>query len=275
MFLTICVVVFVFLVAPILVIVPLSFNADTYFTFSDAMLRLDPKGFSLRWYREVFDPASGPGTQASQWGAAAWNSVAIAVPSTLLATSLGTLAALGLSRPQMPMRRALMAILISPMVVPIVITAAGMLFFYSKLGLAYTYSGLVLAHATLGTPFVVITVTATLLSLDQSQVRASLSLGASPIYTFFKVILPLIYPGVITGALFALMTSLDEVVVILFMANQDQFTVPQLMWSGIRQEITLSILAVATLTLCVSVLLLLSVELLRRRNERLRGIRLT
>ena len=271
-FLGLCSLIFLFLVAPILVVVPLSFNAGTYFTFSDAMLRLDPDAFSLRWYREIFDPPNRPGLQGNEWFIAAKNSLFIATLASLVATALGTVAALGLSRPEMPLRRAITAVLISPLIVPIVITAAGMLFFYSTLGLAYTFPGLILAHAALGTPFVVITVTATLSGQDPAFVRASLSLGASPIYTFFKVTVPLILPGVITGALFAFVTSLDEVVVVLFMSAQEHVTVPRLMWGGIRQEITLTILAVATIMIVLSIFLLLTVELLRRRNERLRGL---
>ena len=272
-FLVLCALVFLFLVAPLVVIIPLSFNAGTYFTFSDAMLRLDPDAFSLRWYAEIFDPPNRPGVQGNEWFVAAWNSFFIAVIASAIATALGTVAALGLSRPEMPFRRALTALFLAPMVVPIVITAAGVFLFYSKLDLAYTYTGLILAHAALGTPFVVITVTAALTGLDASHVRASLSMGASPVTTFRRITVPLIAPGVITGALFAFFTSVDEVVVVLFMSAQDQITIPRLMWGGIRQEITLTILAVATIMILLSVCLLLMVEWLRRRNERYRGIR--
>ena len=272
-FLVLCALVFLFLVAPLVVIIPLSFNAGTYFTFSDAMLRLDPDAFSLRWYAEIFDPPNRPGVQGNEWFVAAWNSFFIAVIASAIATALGTVAALGLSRPEMPFRRALTALFLAPMVVPIVITAAGVFLFYSKLDLAYTYTGLILAHAVLGTPFVVITVTAALTGLDASHVRASLSMGASPVTTFRRITVPLIAPGVITGALFAFFTSVDEVVVVLFMSAQDQITIPRLMWGGIRQEITLTILAVATIMILLSVCLLLTVEWLRRRNERYRGIR--
>lgn len=272
-FLVLCALVFLFLVAPLVVLIPLSFNAGTYFTFSDAMLRLDPDAFSLRWYAEIFDPPNRPGVQGNEWFVAAWNSFFIAVIASAIATALGAVAALGLSRPEMPFRRALTALFLAPMVVPIVITAAGVFLFYSKLDLAYTYTGLILAHAVLGTPFVVITVTAALTGLDASHVRASLSMGASPVTTFRRITVPLIAPGVITGALFAFFTSVDEVVVVLFMSAQDQITIPRLMWGGIRQEITLTILAVATIMILLSVCLLLTVEWLRRRNERYRGIR--
>ena len=264
-FRTICGLIFFFLIAPLIVIIPLSFNAVPFFTFTPEMLALDPAGYSLQWYQDFFSNEN--------WHGAVRNSVFIAVFATLIATTLGTIGALGLSRSQMPYKSAVMAILISPMIVPLIISAAGMYFFYSKLGLASTHLGVILAHAALGTPFVVITVTATLVGFDQSLVRAAYTLGASPTVTFFKVIVPLILPGVISGALFAFITSFDEVVVILFVGSYEQRTIPWQMFSGIREQISPTILAVATLLIIVSILLLTSLELIRRRGERLRGIR--
>jgi putative spermidine/putrescine transport system permease protein len=264
-FRTICGLIFFFLIAPLIVIIPLSFNAVPFFTFTPEMLALDPAGYSLQWYQDFFSNEN--------WHGAVRNSVFIAVFATLIATTLGTIGALGLSRSQMPYKSAVMAILISPMIVPLIISAAGMYFFYSKIGLASTHLGVILAHAALGTPFVVITVTATLVGFDQSLVRAAYTLGASPTVTFFKVIVPLILPGVISGALFAFITSFDEVVVILFVGSYEQRTIPWQMFSGIREQISPTILAVATLLIIVSILLLTSLELIRRRGERLRGIR--
>jgi putative spermidine/putrescine transport system permease protein len=263
-FRTICGLILFFLIAPIIVIVPLSFNAEPYFTFTENMLSLNPEGFSLRWYRDIIEN--------EQWIHSAQNSLFIAFFATILATTLGTLAALGLSRPHMPYRGLVMAILISPMIVPVIITAAGMYFFYSWIGLAQTYTGLILAHAALGTPFVVITVTATLSGFDTSLTRASASLGANNTTTFFKVIMPLITPGMISGGLFAFITSFDEVVLVLFLSGFEQRTIPRQMWSGIREQISPTILAVATLLVAVSIVLLATLELLRRRNERLRGL---
>ena len=266
-FRVLCGLIFLFLIMPILVIVPLSFNAEPYFTFNEEMLRLNPDAYSLRWYHDIF---GNP-----QWIHSIQNSFIVAVFSTLLATILGTLAALGLSRSHMPARTAIMGILISPMIVPLIITAAGMYFFYSNIGLAQTYIGLILAHTALGTPFVVITVTATLVGFDHSLTRASASLGANQTRTFFKVIVPLIMPGVISGALFAFITSFDEVVVVLFLAGFEQRTIPRQMWAGIREQISPTILAVATLLITFSIALMSVLEGLRRRNERLRGIRPT
>lgn len=245
-----------FLVAPLIVIIPLSFNAEPYFTFTSKMLSLDPAGFSLRWYRDIIDNP--------QWLEAIGNSVVIALASTILATILGTLAAVGLARSNMPFRDFFMALLISPLVVPIVIAAAGMYFFYSSVGLAQTHLGIILAHTTLGVPFVVITMTATLSGFDRNLIKAAGSLGADPITAFFRVTLPLVAPGMISGALFAFAASFDEVVTVLFLGGPDQRTIPRQMWSGIREQISPTILAVATLLILFSCLLLLAVEMLRR-----------
>ncbi len=257
-YLAFCVAVFSFLVAPILVIVPLSFNAEPYFTFTEGMLRLDAEAYSLRWYRQIVED--------EVWTRALFNSLIIGVASTALATALGTLAALGLSSPAMPGRRLAMGLLISPMVTPVIISAAGMFFFYSSLGLAQTHIGLILAHAALGTPFVVITVTATLSAFDTNLTRAAASLGAGPLRTFRRVQLPLIAPGVVSGALFAFAASFDEVVVVLFMAAIEQRTIPRQMWAGIREQISPTILAVATFLIVFAVLLLFTVEWIRRRS---------
>jgi putative spermidine/putrescine transport system permease protein len=259
-----CAAVLFFLVAPIIIIVPLSFNATPYFSFTEGMLTLDPSAYSLRWYQDMIDNP--------QWFAALKNSTYVAVAATLIATILGTVAALGLANSKMPFRNAVLALLISPMIVPVIISAAGMYFFYTRFGLSQTYLGIILAHAALGTPFVVITVTATLSGFDHSLVRAGASLGATPVYTFFTVTFPLIRPGVISGGLFAFGTSFDEVVVALFITGVEQRTVPRQMWSGIREQISPTILAVASVLILMSVMLLLTLELLRRRNARLRGL---
>ena len=304
-YLAICVAVFIFLIAPIVIIIPLSFNVEPYFSFTPKMLAFDPSGYSLRWYDLLLtqglnapDDAVRDGSWWAQvWREATWvraakSSVWIGFWSTILATVLGTIAALGLSRPEMPYRRLIMAILISPMIVPIIIIATGLFFAYSaacvpkdnaigavlapvlshKGCLANSYLGVILAHAMLGIPFVIITVTATLIGFDRTLIRAAASLGASPTRTFFKVIMPLIMPGIISGALFAFVTSFDEVVAVLFIASADQQTIPRQMWNGIREAISPAILSIATILVFISIGLLTVVELLRRRSERLRGV---
>jgi putative spermidine/putrescine transport system permease protein len=254
----ICALILLFLIAPILVIMPLSFNSEPYFTYP-------MPGLSMKWYADFF--------QDPRWLNALKVSTIVGLASTTLSMTLGTLAALGLSRSNFPYRAAVMAFLISPMIVPVVITAVGMYFFFANLGLNNTYFGIILAHTALATPFVVITVTATLTGFDQSLIRAGASLGASPMTVFRKVTFPLILPGMISGALFAFVTSFDEVVVVLFIASPDQRTLPKQMFSGIREQISPTITAAATMLVIAAGAMLVTVELLRRRSERLRGIR--
>ena len=261
-----CGLVFFFLIAPLFVILPLSFNAEQYIHFSAKMLALDPEGFSLRWYEDMIYGTKNP------WGLATKNSLIIAFFATIGSTLLGTVAALGLSSRHMPYKAAFMALLISPMIVPLIISGTAIFFFMAKVGLAATHTGIILAHIILGTPFVVITVTATLTGFDHSVTRAAASLGSNPVNTFMKITLPLILPGVISGALFAFVTSFDEVVVVLFLAGLENTTIPIQMWVGLREQLSPTIMAVATCLIIMSTLILVSAELLRRRSERLRGI---
>lgn len=274
-FRVICGLIFFFLVAPIVVVMPLSFNAQDFFTFTPEILRLDPEGYSLKHYRDFF---TNP-----QWQLALKNSLIIAPLATIISVSLGTLAAIGLSQSHVPFKGAIMAILISPMIVPLIISATGMFFFYAQLGnwmegtLGFDkgfvgYVKVVLAHAVLGIPFVIITVTATLVGFDRSLTRAAANMGAGPVTTFFRVQMPLILPGVISGGLFAFITSFDEVVVVLFVGSASQKTLPWQMFIGLREQISPTILAVATILVVISIALLTTVELLRRRSERLRGM---
>ncbi len=265
-YLTFCFLVFFFLIAPLFVILPLSFNAEQYIHFSSKMLALDPEGFSLRWYEDMIYGTKNP------WGLATKNSLIIAFFATIGSTILGTVAALGLSSRHMPYKAAFMALLISPMIVPLIISGTAIFFFMAKVGLAATHTGIVLSHIILGTPFVVITVTATLSGFDHSVTRAAASLGSNPVNTFMKITLPLIMPGVISGALFAFVTSFDEVVVVLFLAGLENTTIPIQMWVGLREQLSPTIMAVATCLIIMSTLILVTAELLRRRSERLRGI---
>ena len=276
-YLVFCGIVFFFLIAPLVAIIPISFSRSPFMLFTEGMLAWppDPEAWSFRWYRYMVGICTDKNLTtpcSNRWMIGTVNSFFIGTISTLVATALGTLAALGLSRPHMPYKGLIMSILISPMIVPLIITAAGMFFFYAKINLVYTFTGIILAHVALSTPFVVITVTATLVGFDTNMTKASQSLGARPITTFFKVIMPLILPGVISGALFAFITSFDEVVVVMFMASLDQLTIPKQMWAGIRQEISPVILCMATCLVALSIFLLTTVELLRRRSEKMRGI---
>ncbi len=253
-----------FLILPILIIIPLSFNAEPYFTFTSEMLSFDANAYSLRWYKEIFTD--------QKWLLSIQNSFIIGIFAALLSTVLGTIAAVGLSSPAMPFKRLITALLLSPMIVPLIIIAAGMFFFYTRFNLVGSYLGLIIAHASLGVPFVIITVTATLTGFDRSLYYAGLSMGSSPLKVFWDIVIPLIRPGVISGGLFAFVTSFDEVVLVLFLAGPEQRTIPRQMFSGLREQINPTILAVATLLIVLSILLLISIELLRRRSARIRGV---
>ncbi|MDE0144840.1 MAG: ABC transporter permease [Nitrospira sp.] len=277
LYLTVCALVLFFLVSPLIVVIPLSFNSAPFLHFTPEMLTLDPDGYSTVWYKSLFGMCDAEGASlwtscTDKWKVGAFNSFMIAVMSTMLATTLGTLAALGLSRDHVPFRRAIMGLMISPLIVPLIITASGMFFFFAKVNLVSTLPGIVLAHTILGLPFVVITVTSTLVGFDNTLMKAAATLGGSPIYNFFKIQIPLVAPGVISGALFAFITSFDEIVIILFIGGPDQHTLPWQMWSGVREEISPTILAAATILVLLSIVLLTTLELLRRRSERLRGI---
>ena len=258
-YLTFCGFVFFFLIAPLFVILPLSFNAEQYIHFSAKMLALDPEGFSLRWYEDMIYGTKNP------WGLATKNSLFIAFFATIGSTILGTVAALGLSSRHMPYKAAFMALLISPMIVPLIISGTAIFFFMAKVGLAATHTGIILSHIILGTPFVVITVTATLSGFDHSVTRAAASLGSNPVNTFMKITLPLIMPGVISGALFAFVTSFDEVVVVLFLAGLENTTIPIQMWVGLREQLSPTIMAVATCLIVMSTLILVTAELLKKK----------
>lgn len=246
--------VLLFLVAPILVIVPLSFSSGSF-------LYYPLPGLSLRWYADFFT--------SSFWLPALWNSLIVGTAATALATLLGTLAAIGLWRTRFPGQGLVLAILISPMVVPVIIVAVGVYFAFAPLGLTDGYAGLILAHATLAAPFVVITVLATLASFDRTLLRAASSLGASPLTAFRRVMLPLILPGVASGAVFAFAASFDEVVVALLIAGPGQRTLPRQMFAGINDNISLTITAAATLLIALSLVLMGFVGWLQRRGERL------
>jgi putative spermidine/putrescine transport system permease protein len=246
--------VLLFLLLPILVIIPLSFSDSTFLVYPI-------HGFSMRWYQNL--------VHSEEWVSAAKNSFIVAPLATVLATILGTLAAVGLNKADFHGKGLLMAVLISPMVVPVVVVGVGVYLFFAQIGLSDSYTGLILAHAALGAPFVVTTVLATLQGFNQNLVRASLSLGANPLSTFFRITLPVIAPGLISGALFAFATSFDDVVVTLFVAGPGQATLPRQMFTGIKENISPTIAALATILIVFSTCLLLVLEWIRGRNKAL------
>lgn len=252
----VCCLVLAFLVLPIVAIVPLSLNGGSFLVYP-------LEGVSLRWYEEVLT--------SRRWLNALGNSLVIGLPATVLATVLGTLAAVGLNAARFPGKAVIGAVLISPVVVPVIITALGVYLFFAPLGLANSHLGLILAHAALGAPFVVVTVAATLAGFDVTLIRAATSLGAPAFTVFRRVTLPLILPGVASGGLFAFAASLDDVVVVLFLGGPAQRTLPRELFDGVREHVTPAITVVATLLVVIASLMMLAMEALRRRSERLRG----
>jgi putative spermidine/putrescine transport system permease protein len=248
----VCVLVLVYLLAPILAIIPLSFSSSSFLSYP-------MPGWSLKWYHNLFN--------APEWANATRNSFIVAPAATVVATILGTLAAVGLSRTEFRFKGLLMAVLIAPMVVPVIVIGVATYLYFSPLGLTDSYLGLIVVHAAMGAPFVLTTVLATLASFNHNLVRASLSLGETPFNTFMRITLPVIAPGVISGALFAFATSFDEVVVTLFLAGAEQTTLPRQMFTGIRENISPTIAAVATLLILFTTSLLLALEWLRGRRR--------
>jgi len=256
-FRTVCACGFLFLVLPVLIIIPISFSSSSFLSYP-------LPGFSTKWYEALFVPYP--------WMMSVKNSLIVASATTVLATCLGTLAAYGLTITSFRFKPILVGLLISPLVVPLVITALASYLFLASIGLLGTYTGLILIHTALAVPFVLITVMATLQGFDVNLIRAGASLGARPYKVFRHVTLPLILPGVLSGAIFAFITSFDEIVVAMFIAGPAQFTLPRQLYAGLRDHLNPSIVAIAALLILVSVLLMGVVELLRRRSERLGGL---
>ena len=246
------VVVLVFLIAPIVVVFPLSFS-------SGELLTLPTPGYSWRWYEDFFT--------SGKWLVATKNSFIVGIATAVLATFLGTLGALGIFLGNFRGKAVLVAALSLPMVVPVVVTAIAVYFAFSLVGLNNTLAGLILAHTVLSVPYVLITVLATLQTFDRNLLKAAATLGAPPHVAFRRVVLPLIAPGVATGALFAFATSFDELVVAIFVASPGQFTLPRQMYAGLREFLSPTIAAAAVLLIVCSLVLLVLNELVRARSK--------
>jgi len=249
-----CALVFAFLVLPTLAVIPISLNPSAFLVFPT-------EGLSLRWYAALFESPA--------WTQAFRNSLMVAIATTLIATPLGTLAAIGLARMRSRLKPLLVGLFAAPMVVPVIIVAIAFYFLFAPMGLVNSFVGLVLAHTVLAIPFVVVVVHASLQGFDFEVLRAASSLGARPHTVLLRVLAPLIAPGIAAGAVFAFMTSFDETVVALFVAGPDQRTIPLQMFEGVREQISPTITAAATLLVLLSTLLLGAAELLRRRSERM------
>jgi putative spermidine/putrescine transport system permease protein len=245
--------VLLFLGLPILIVALLSFSSASYLTFP-------PPALGLRWYQAYLG--------SRDWLHSTWLSLSVAACVVVLATSLGTTAALGLTRLRGPTRAFVAALIVSPLIIPGIIAAIGIYYAFSRYHLVGSPVGLVLAHTCLAVPFVVTSVSASLAGLDRRLEQAALGLGATPWGTFRQVTLPLISPGVLVGALFAFITSFDELIVALFLSGSGAVTLPRRMWDDLRFAIDPTIAAVSTLTIMLTAAALGGAHLLRRRGTR-------
>jgi putative spermidine/putrescine transport system permease protein len=233
-----------FLLAPMGAIIPLSFSPTE-------LMRFPPEGVSFRWYAEVFG--------SGRWMLAARNSLVVAAATTVLATVLGTLAALGLTLGRFRGKAVLLALFSLPIITPSIVTAAALFFAFSLAGLAGTLVGLVLAHTVVAVPFVLISVLAALKGFDMTLLRAAAASGAPPHVAFLRIVVPLIAPGILTGAIFAFATSFDEFIITLFIAGPAQYTLPRQIYASVREFLSPAICAAAVLLfLCSTLLLALS-----------------
>lgn len=255
-FIAVCALILLFLVVPIFIIIPFSFNAEPYFSYPIP-------GYSTRWYAEFF--------ASDAWRGSLRNSLIVALPTMALSTALGTLAALGLTHENFPLKGFVVGLFMSPMMIPHIIIGLGLFFFYVEIGIVHSFIGMILAHTTLAVPFVVLTVTATLTNFNTNLIRAAAILGAGPVTVFRRIVLPLILPGVLSGALFAFVVSFDELIVALLISGAEQRTLPRQIWSGVRESISPVIMTVATMLIVLATLLMLVTEWFRRRGERLQA----
>jgi putative spermidine/putrescine transport system permease protein len=240
----------VFLVLPLFIVLPLSFSASPYLEFP-------PAGVSVRWYVRYFASA--------KWMSATALSAQIALGTTALALVLGVPASFALVRRQFRGKGLLLAFFMAPIIVPYIITAIAVYFLFARLGLVGHPLGLLAAHTLLAVPKVIVIVTAALKGFDRTLERASMSLGAGPWTTFYRVTYPAIRPAVITAALFAFLTSFDELILSMFITGPTAVTLPKLMWDAVRLEIDPTIAAASSLLIGVAVFILGTLEVLRRR----------
>ena len=234
-----------FLLLPLVAILPLAFTDSVFLTYPVT-------GPSTRWFETL--------ATSDTWRRAIVNSLIIGTGATILATVVGTLAALGLRRDLLPFAGLLRSVFLLPMVVPAVVLGVGMQILYARMGLASSYPGVIIAHAVLCVPFVLVNVSGSLASIDPALERAAASCGANPAAVFRNVTLPLAMPGILTGAVFAFATSLDEVVITLFVAGPNQTTLARQMFASIRENISPAIAAAAFVIILLTFALVIAVK---------------
>jgi putative spermidine/putrescine transport system permease protein len=248
----ICAAIIVFLISPMIIVIIVSFSSAQFLTFP-------PPGFSLQWYRKLFS--------LPVWVDALSTSLMVMVPSALAATAVGTAAAVGLARGRLPSAGLIAALVMAPMVVPVIITAAAMLAVFRQWGLQGTVLGLIFAHATLAIPYVVFTVLAALRLVDDQLESAAMTLGATRWRAFWRVTFPLILPAVLSGLLFAMVVSFDELVVSIFLSSPTVRPVTVQMWSDVRGDVDPTIAAIGAILLAFSVCALTLETILSRQRD--------
>ena len=241
-----------YLCCHVFVIIPISFSSSEYLEFP-------PKGFSLKWYRNYF---SSPG-----WTTPTILSMQLATVVMVISTIIGTLAALGATRRKFPGKTIFQILMLSPMIIPIIIISIAIYNYLAKMHLIGNFWGMVIGHLIVAVPFVFINVSATFQGFDITLEKASYSLGANRLKTFFLVTFPLIRPGIFTGALFAFIISFDELIITMFVAGI-RYTLPVRMWQDLRLEINPTIATISTFFIILSIAALLSAEWIRRRAEK-------
>jgi putative spermidine/putrescine transport system permease protein len=241
-----------FLVAPTLVAVPISFTTTSSIQFP-------PEGFTLKWYGEVFT--------SHDWRDAMLNSLVIAVATSCLSLVLGTAAALVLSRAAFRGKTIVLGLLLSPLVTPVIVLSVGIYLVFARWGLSGSFAGLIIAHTVLALPFVIVSVLASLKTLNANLELASAGLGATPWFTFRRVTLPLILPGIVSGGIFAFITSWDEVVIAIFLTDISTRTVPVMIWSQVRAMLDPATAAVGAILIVISAAGMLLTYKLRPLNS--------
>ncbi|WP_210496556.1 ABC transporter permease [Microvirga antarctica] len=241
-----------FLIFPVLIIVPVSFSAGSFLSFP-------PPGWSLQWYERLFSRAD--------WLNSAWLSIWIACLATVFSTLLGTAGAYGLVRGKFPGQKILIGFILSPLIIPGIIVAIAVYFFYARLQLVGSTLAIAVAHTALAVPFVVVNVSASLYGFDRRLEQAAANLGADAFTAFRLITLPIIKPGIAAGALFAFISSFDELIVALFIAGPTQVTLPLRMWESMRNSIEPTIAAVSVLAVGISVSLFLTASWLQIRAK--------
>ena len=244
--------VLLFLIGPLLIIVPISFSSAQYLTFP-------PPGLSAQWYERFLG--------RPEWLSSLYLSLRVAVVSTILTTVLGVLTSLALVRGRFRGKGIVYGIILSPMIVPTIITAIAVYFLFSRLDMIGSPLAMSLGHTIVALPLVVIIVSATLQGFDIRLEQAAIGLGASPLRAFLQVTLPLIAPGVVTAALFAFLTSFDELLIPLLLSGTTTQTLPVRMWNSVLMQIEPTIAAVSTFLIGVAIVVLLAANLIRRRSR--------